>query len=78
MAFLSETQLEDALLEQFASLGYACTSDDIIGPDGKQPERDAYDEVVLKERLTQAIARLNPVLPPDAQAEVVRRLTQSE
>ena len=78
MPFLSETQLEDALLEQFASLGYACTSDELIGPDGKQPERDAYDEVVLKERLTQAIARLNPVLPPEAQADVVRRLAQSE
>jgi type I restriction enzyme R subunit len=29
-------------------LGYACASDDLTGPDGKQPERDAYDEVVLK------------------------------
>ncbi len=45
MAFLSEAQLEAALLEQFATLGYACTSDEVIGPDGKHPERDAYDEV---------------------------------
>mgnify|MGYP003631444083 CR=1 FL=1 len=52
MAFLSEAQVETALLEQLAGLGYA--SDELIGPDGRQPERDAYDEVVLKVRLTAA------------------------
>jgi type I restriction enzyme R subunit len=78
MAFLSEAQLETALLEQLAGLGFACASDDVIGPDGKQPERDAYDEGVLKARLTAAVARLNPALPPEAQADAIRRLTQSE
>ncbi|MDR0458673.1 MAG: type I restriction endonuclease subunit R, partial [Burkholderiaceae bacterium] len=78
MAFLSETELEAALLEQVAGLGYACASDEVIGPDGKQPEREAYDEVVLKARLTQAVARLNPKLPHEAQADAMRRLTQSE
>jgi type I restriction enzyme R subunit len=78
MAFLSEAQLEAALLEQLASMGFACASDDLIGPDGKQPEREAYDEVVLKGRLAAAVARLNPTLPPEAQADAMRRLTQSE
>lgn len=78
MAFLSEAQLETALLEQMGTLGYACASDELIGPDGKQPEREAYDEVVLKARLTAAVARLNPALPPEAQADAIRRLTQSE
>jgi len=78
MAFLSEAQLETALLSQLAGLGFACASDEVIGPDGKQPEREAYDEVVLKARLTAAVARLNPSLPPEAQADAVRRLTQSE
>jgi len=78
MAFLSEAQLETALLAQLAGLGYTCASDELIGPDGKQPERDAYDEVVFKARLTAAVARLNPALPPEAQADAIRRLTQSE
>jgi type I restriction enzyme R subunit len=78
MAFLSEAQLEAALLAQLTVLGYACASDDLIGPDGKQPERDAYDEVVLKTRLAAAVARLNPALPPEPQADAVRRLIQSE
>ena len=74
IAFLSEAQLETALLDQLASLGFACTSDEIIGPDGVTPERSAYDEVVLKGRLTAAVARLNPALPPQAQADAGRRL----
>ena len=78
MAFLSEAQLETALLTQLAGLGFACASDEVIGPDGKQPERDAYDEVVLKARLIAAVAQLNPALPPEAQADAIRRLTQSE
>jgi hypothetical protein len=78
MAFLSEAQLESALLEQLAVLGYATVSDDIIGPDGKHPERAAYDEVVLAPRLAAAVARLNPALPPEARNDAIRRLTQSE
>src|SRR5690625_4465872 len=78
MAFLSEAQLETALLDQLTSLGFASATDEIIGPDGSQPERDAYDEVVLKGRLGDAVARLNPTLPSEAQADAIRRLTQSE
>ncbi|SDD21485.1 type I restriction endonuclease subunit R [Aquimonas voraii] len=78
MAFLSEAQLEAALLQQLSALGYAVASDELIGPDGKQPEREAYDEVLLSARLRAAVARLNPSLPPEALADAVRQLTQSE
>lgn len=76
MAFLSEAQPETALLEQLADLGYTCASDDLIGPDGKQPERDAYDEAVLKARLAQAVTRLNPLDLQDAAVQTV--LQQAE
>ena len=41
MAFLPEAAVEQALLEQLQSLGYAIASDELIGPDGKTPERFA-------------------------------------
>lgn len=59
MAFLSEAQLETALLAQLGGLGYACAADDVINPDGKHPKRDAYDEAVLKARLIAS----EPVIP---------------
>ncbi len=78
MVFLSEATIELALLEQLRGLGYATTSDDIIGPDGKQPERESHDTVVLKQRFEDAVARLNPGLPPEARQDAVRRVMQSE
>ncbi|WP_300294600.1 type I restriction endonuclease subunit R [Nitrosomonas sp.] len=78
MVFLSEAAIELALLEQLRGLGYATTSDDIIGPDGKQPERESHDTVVLKKRFEDAVARLNPDLPLEARQDAVRRVMQSE
>ncbi|MDR2880287.1 MAG: hypothetical protein LBV29_00065 [Azoarcus sp.] len=77
MPFLSEADLETALLEQFASLGYAAASDDIIGPDGSALERESHDTVILQKRLKDAVSRLNPALPPEAQANTIRKHTQS-
>jgi len=78
MAFLSEADIEQSLLELLSSLGWATSSDDIIGPDGKAPERESHDVVVLQQRLADAVARLNPQLPAEARDEAMRRLTQSE
>ena len=78
MAFLTEAQLEQALMAQLASLGYETVSDDDIGPDGPSPARHAYDEVVLEARLHAAVARLNPRIPEEARLEAARRLTQFE
>jgi type I restriction enzyme, R subunit len=76
MAFVSEAAVEAALLNQFVALGYAHQRDEFIGPDGKQPERDSYTDVLLKPRLQAAIARLNPDIPAEAQQDALRMLTQ--
>ena len=55
MAFLSEADIEQGLLELLQSLGWATTSDDLIGPDGKAPERESHDVVVLHQRLAAAV-----------------------
>ncbi|MCX8086872.1 MAG: type I restriction endonuclease subunit R [Rhodocyclaceae bacterium] len=78
MAFLSEAEIEQALLEQLHTLGYAIARDEDIGPDGSRPERNGHDEVVLQARLVRALERLNPALPRQARQEALRRLTQSE
>jgi type I restriction enzyme R subunit len=41
-------------------------------------ERESYGDVVLVGRLRAAIARLNPSLAPDIQAEVFRRVLRAE
>ncbi|WP_294625886.1 type I restriction endonuclease, partial [uncultured Bilophila sp.] len=78
MAFLSEADIESALLSYFADLGYAVESEENIGPDGKRPERESFDTVILRGRLEKAIGRLNPELPAEARADAIRTLTQCE
>ncbi len=78
MAFLSEAAVELALLEQLRGLGYSIEREEDIGPDGHRPERESHDEVVLKKRFEDAVARLNPALPLEARQDAVRRVMQSE
>ena len=78
MAFLSEAAVELALLEQLRGLGYSIEREEDIGPDGHRPERESHDEVVLKKRFEEAVARLNPGLPLEARQDAVRRVMQSE
>jgi type I restriction enzyme R subunit len=78
VAFLSEAEVEAALLEQLAALGYAIEREEDIGPDGHRPERKSHDEVILERRLTAAVERLNPALPASARREAIRRVLQAE
>ena len=78
MAFLSEAAVELALLEQLRGLGYSIEREEDIGPDGHRPERESHDEVVLKKRFENAVARLNPGLPLDARQDAIRKVLQSE
>ena len=78
MAFLSEAEVEQALLAQFQALGYCIEGEEDIGPDGRRPERESHGEVVLRKRFEEAVARLNPALPQEARADAVRWVLQSE
>jgi len=78
MAFLSEAAVELALLEQLRGLGYSIEQEENIGPDGHRPERDSHDVVVLKKRLEEAVALLNPGMPLDARQDAIRKVMQSE
>lgn len=78
MAFLSEAAVELALLEQLRGLGYSIEHEERIGPDGNLPERESHDEVVLKKRFMDSVARLNPGLPMDARQDAIRKVMQSE
>ena len=78
MAFLSESAVEQALLDQLRALDYSIEREEDIGPDGHRPERESHDEVVLKKRFEDAVTRLNPGLPLEARQDAMRRVMQSE
>lgn len=78
MAFLTEGQIEEMLLEQLADLGYARATDAVLGPDGAAPEREAYSDILLLPRLQAAIDRLNPHIPSDARHDALKKVIAAE
>jgi type I restriction enzyme R subunit len=69
MAFLSEAELEQSLLEQLRGLGYSIQREEDIGPDGHRPERESHDEVLLRRRFKDAVDCLISGAPRIADAE---------
>ena len=73
---LSESAIEDFAIKLFVRLGYSYVYAPDIAPDGEQPERGHYGEVLLVGRLEQALKRINPKLSSamlqDALKEVQR------
>ena len=72
MAFLSEAEVEQLLLQIFEGLGYERSTDNQLGPDGTSPERESYGDVILQRRLVEAIARLNPHVPSEARQDAFK------
>jgi hypothetical protein len=62
----TESVVEDAALAWLESLGYVVKHGLEIAPGELLAERTDYCQVVLDRRLRDALARLNPELPPEA------------
>jgi len=60
---ISEDHLEQLALTWFQDSGWEYCYGPDIAPDGAAPERTDYRQVVLTERLLDALRRLNPGCP---------------
>jgi type I restriction enzyme R subunit len=60
---MTEDQLEQETLGWLADVGYTSVYGPDIAVDCNKPERSNYLQVVLVERLRNAINRLNPLIP---------------
>ncbi len=70
----SESTVEDAALEIFEGIGYTILHGPTIAPGEMFAERANYADVVLVERLRQALARINPKIPTEAIEEAIRKV----
>ena len=76
MTAFTESEIEDATLEWLESLGWEVAHGPDIAPDATASERADYGDVVLEQRLQDALERLNPALPAEALDDAVRELTR--
>ena len=72
---IKEDEIEQEALTQLKSMGYTYLFGGDIAPDGINPMRSSYSDVLLHERLMDSVERLNPKAGKEAYAEAVRKLT---
>ncbi|WP_230179696.1 type I restriction endonuclease subunit R [Aquabacterium sp. CECT 9606] len=71
---MTEDQLEQESLSWLIEVGYTHLSGYDIAPDGPVPERDNFRQVLLPQRLRDAIARLNPHIPLAAREDAFKQV----
>ena len=69
---LHESDIEQMLIELLKAKGYQYLYGPDIAPDGDNPMRLSFEDVVLFDKLEKAVKRLNPSLPWLVQDEVVK------
>ena len=63
MSLITEEQVELQGIEWFKELGYQYKDGYEIAPEGVNPERDDFRQVILEERFKSAIIKINPDIP---------------
>jgi type I restriction enzyme R subunit len=74
MTKITENTIEEFSIELLERLGYQYIYAPDIAHDGEKPERASYEEVLLIERLKNAIRRINPKVPIDSQDEAFKEI----
>ena len=74
MSRITEHSIEEFAIELLDKLGYEYIYAPNIAPDGETPERETYEQVLLVERLQNAVKRINKSIPAAAQAEAIKEI----
>jgi len=74
MLRITENTIESFAIELLGQLGYDYIYGPDIAPDSENPERESYAQVLLLNRLQNAVKRNNYGIPPEAQAEAIKEI----
>ena len=75
---MNETQLENLCLDWFAENGWEVVHGIDIAPDGSNPLRKDYKQILLEADVQAAFERLNPHLPVSCFEQVLLKLSKPE
>lgn len=74
MIKLAESDIEIFAIQLLDKLKYQYIYAPDIAPDGRKPERKTFEDVLLMERLQEAVGSINPKVPADAREEAVKQI----
>lgn len=75
---ITESEIEQVALDILSELKYKVIYGPDIAPDGPKPERQTYADVILIDRLREAIDRFNPEIPVEAKDEALKHILRTE
>ena len=71
---MTENEIEQLSINLLKQQGFTYLNGTDIAPDSTSTERQTFEEVVLKQRLENAVRRINPNIPLDAQQDAVKQI----
>lgn len=71
---MTENEIEKLAITLLEHQGYTYINGVHLAPDAPDSERTTFEEVVLKQRLENAVRRINPTIPTDAQQDAVKQI----
>lgn len=74
MTRITENTIEQFTIELLERLGYQYVYAPSIAPDGENPERENYEEVLLLDRLNDAVRRINTKTSADSRVEAIKEI----
>lgn len=74
MIRITESSIEEFAIELLVQQGYQSIYGPDIAPDSTTPERQSFEDVLLLEKLTAAVSRINPLVPADAREDAIKQL----
>lgn len=70
---ITENQIEEYALTELQALGYSYVHGAVISPGGESQERESFEQILLTDRLRNAVARINPHIPLEAREQAVQK-----
>jgi len=74
MKIITESDIELYAIEMLEESGYQYIYGPEIAPDSEHPERRSFEEIILIEKLKNAISRINPIIPAEAREDCVKQM----
>ena len=74
MTRITESAIESFAIELLEQLGYEYIYAPNIAPDSENPKRKSFEQVLLIERLQEAVQRINKKIPAYAQADAIKEI----
>lgn len=75
---ITESEVEQAVLEILLEMGFDLIYGPDIAPDGIRPERKTYQDIVLVDRLKRALLEINTEIPEEAIDEAIKKVLRTD